>query len=268
MVFKVNANSLDKTIFADDVPIYDGIKVVPSAVMKTTSLDFSLESATNKPLGVYDIDVSINSDDSSKVDINKLKGYFESNVGRHYIELRNTLTIDMSELDDNNDYNLSLELVYNDASIDDGTYPLTEINFNVEKTDDEINGKIFYSFHFEDDTVTEISTIETTTFQISSINHLQIGSIILSSDNVSLPFVGANYCLDTSNNTIDFTLKADPIIGEYYLVTDVMGTFSDNNVNLLRNGNTIMGSDEDYQLDIDSMEYKIIFVGNNDWRVV
>ena len=267
--FNIKANSFETSYFGDDIKNYQGIKVVPSVLMKTTSYDFLLEKKLEKSVGVYDLDISINSDDSSVLDINKLEGHFESSIGKHYIKLLEKMEIDMSSLDDNEDYNLAIEVVYNETNVETADYPLTDININVEKTSDSINGVILASFHFQDDEISELSVKDITTiYQASQLNYLYSQGFILADSDVDRPLMGATYGCDTSDSGFNITLPANPNIGDYFLVLDIKGTFNDNPVTLLRNGKTIMGKDEDYNLDIDNLQYKVIYVGNDDWRVV
>jgi len=75
------------------------------------------------------------------------------------------------------------------------------------------------------------------------------------------------YLCDTTEDGFDVTLPSGSDLGKYFLIIDIKGTFEDNPVNLKGNGTTIMGEDEDFTLDVNDREYKIIYV-DDDWRVV
>jgi len=267
MTFEIEANSLGKSYFGD-TKNYKAIKVVPSALMRTTSLDFGLESQVVKSVGVYDLDIVVDDDDSSILNIKKLEGHFSSNKGKHYIKLLDTMSLDMSDLDDNEDYNIAVEIEYNDPDTEKANYPFTKIKMNVEKTSDDINGIILASFHFEDDEISNLVLKDIITiYPANHLNYLYSQGYIQVNSDVNRPFLGATYGADTSDDSFDITLPANPVIGDYFLVVDEKGTFNDNPVTLKRNGNKIMGKDEDYELDVDNLEYKIMFNGN-DWRVL
>ena len=271
MVFNVNANSLESNVFSNDTKNYEALKLVPSAVMRTTSKDFSIEADVTKPLGLYQLYAKVNDDDSSILDIDKLEGFLTSNVGKHYIKFEETLSMDLSELDDDKDYNIAVEIEYTDADLTNGTYPYTVLRFNIEETSRDIDGLILYSFHFNDDAITDLTQIERTqTFATSNNNYTSNNDYIAINEDVIEDdlTLGANYFADTSDNGIDIELKSNPNIGDFFKVTDIKGTFENNNVSLKKNGKKIMGKDDDYQLDVDNREYKIIYVGNDDWRVI
>jgi len=71
---------------------------------------------------------------------------------------------------------------------------------------------------------------------------------------------------DTSADGFSIALPSIPSIGEKVFILDTKGTFTTNNLTILRNGNTIMGESEDMILNVKNIEVKFIFT-DNDWRI-
>ena len=70
---------------------------------------------------------------------------------------------------------------------------------------------------------------------------------------------------DTSSGSISLTLPANPSNGDIIGILDVSGTFTTNNVSLLRNNKKINGFSEDYTLDINSMYLELHYYVDS-WR--
>lgn len=71
---------------------------------------------------------------------------------------------------------------------------------------------------------------------------------------------------DTSSSSIDITLPSSPSEYDVIVISDESGSFSFNNVNVLRNGSTISGQSSNITLDLSGREYTFIFY-NNTWNV-
>jgi hypothetical protein len=73
------------------------------------------------------------------------------------------------------------------------------------------------------------------------------------------------YALNSSGGSFNVTLPASPSSGDYVRLIDV-GNFTDNSVTVLRNGSTIEGGTEDFELDIGQNIIEFLFI-NNTWNV-
>ena len=73
------------------------------------------------------------------------------------------------------------------------------------------------------------------------------------------------YALDTSGGTFNITLPANPTTGDYVRFIDA-GNLSTTPVTILRNGSTIEGSAEDFELDVGQNIIEFLFI-NNTWNV-
>ena len=65
---------------------------------------------------------------------------------------------------------------------------------------------------------------------------------------------------------LTITMPLSPIINSKFTVLDSLGMFGTYVITMTRNGNTIMGIDEDMTLDVVNKEYKFIYTGTT-WRV-
>ena len=72
---------------------------------------------------------------------------------------------------------------------------------------------------------------------------------------------------DTTNNEITVTLPATPSNFNKVGLFDVKGMFDTNKVVIARNGNLIMGLEEDMEIDTKNISVELIFI-NGDWRVI
>lgn len=70
----------------------------------------------------------------------------------------------------------------------------------------------------------------------------------------------------TSSGIFTIDLPSSPVIGDTVIVQDISGTFDTQNLTIGRNGNTIMGIDEDLVIDIENSTTELIFSGT-DWRI-
>lgn len=79
--------------------------------------------------------------------------------------------------------------------------------------------------------------------------------------------VGERYRVDTSEGGFDLTLPENPFTGATLWLFDAMGTWRRQMPVLLRNGETIMGVEEDMELDVGDASIMLMFDGST-WRVL
>jgi len=72
---------------------------------------------------------------------------------------------------------------------------------------------------------------------------------------------------DTTNAAVSVTLPATPEVNLIIKFLDGKGTFDSNSLSVVRNGNTIMGKDEDMVVNTKNISFGLMFT-NNDWRIV
>ena len=72
--------------------------------------------------------------------------------------------------------------------------------------------------------------------------------------------------IDTTLGGFAITLPSDPVIGNKIIFMDIGGVVSTNSVNILQNGNTIMGQDDYYVMNFDNSTVEFWYTGT-DWRV-
>ena len=73
---------------------------------------------------------------------------------------------------------------------------------------------------------------------------------------------------DTRNGTIAFTLPAEPSPNDIFAITDLYGSWPENNVQLVRNGRKIMNLEEDMFLTVFNAEYEFVYVNDDfGWRI-
>ena len=72
---------------------------------------------------------------------------------------------------------------------------------------------------------------------------------------------------DTTGGTFIITLPITPTAQDSVTILDNTSNFDTQNLTVARNGETIMGLEEDMNLDVSSKEYKFTYNGS-DWRVV
>ena len=83
-----------------------------------------------------------------------------------------------------------------------------------------------------------------------------------------LAAVGDRLLLDTSATSLTVTLPASPIIGNYVEFIDYSGTFGINNMIFARNGQRIMGLNEDLIVNINYAANTLIYSGpNQGWKI-
>lgn len=73
------------------------------------------------------------------------------------------------------------------------------------------------------------------------------------------------YAIDTSNNTVTVTLPSNPTTGDYIKLIDV-GDWTANSVIVGRNGSTIEGYSDDFELDLGQSIIEFIYI-NNSWQL-
>lgn len=73
---------------------------------------------------------------------------------------------------------------------------------------------------------------------------------------------------DTSGGIFTVTLAASPSIGDEIIIIDVAGTFSAYNLTIDRNGNKILGQEDNFVCDVDDLWLRLVYTGaTNGWRV-
>lgn len=73
------------------------------------------------------------------------------------------------------------------------------------------------------------------------------------------------YAVDTADGNINITLPASPVTGDYIKIIDA-GNLSSQSATLLRNGSTIEGYTDDFELDIGQNSLEVLFI-NNTWNI-
>lgn len=77
---------------------------------------------------------------------------------------------------------------------------------------------------------------------------------------------GKGYFIDTSSNTHTVTLPASPSLGDTVVISDVTGSFADNNLTVGRNGSKINGSASDVTLSASDTQRTFVYSGSdNGW---
>lgn len=77
------------------------------------------------------------------------------------------------------------------------------------------------------------------------------------------------YFVDTSLGTITLTLPSSATIGDTLVVSDYSGNFSTNKCTIARNGHKIMGLAEDFDLDVDNLAVRFVYVDSTQgWRII
>ena len=73
------------------------------------------------------------------------------------------------------------------------------------------------------------------------------------------------YAVDTADGNINITLPASPTTGDYVRIIDA-GNLTGQSATLLRNGSTIEGYTDDFELDIGQNTLEVLFI-NNTWNL-
>jgi len=77
-----------------------------------------------------------------------------------------------------------------------------------------------------------------------------------------------SYIVDTSGGVVEATLPSSPQFGDEIEFIDGTGSFSTNNLTIIRNGKNIMGLDEDMIVSTDDIYFKLVYYNaTNGWRV-
>ncbi len=124
------------------------------------------------------------------------------------------------------------------------------------------NGSIMYS-KIADNT-TEPTDKTTTTewlYKPSGANYTDIKDA--NYDAVSGDFI---YCNTVTNGSFTVTLPSSPALNDTVKILDIKAGFEDNNLTIARNGNNIMGLDEDMLVDKNNASLSLIFIDSN-WRI-
>lgn len=77
--------------------------------------------------------------------------------------------------------------------------------------------------------------------------------------------LGTQYAVDADDD-ITLTLPNNPITGSMIKIIDLNTVSNSNYINISRNGNSIMGIDEDLIIDIPGIEL-ILWYNGSDWRL-
>ena len=155
MDFIIKANSIDGSYFEGGARNFEGIKCVPSALMRTTSYDFGRETNFTQPLGVFELDIT---NSLGILEINQLVGYFKSTNGKHFIELHVPLNFDLSALG-NNSYILAFYPKYYKADPILGNFPYTELIFEVVTATESYEGVKLADIEINSGEITSITPI-------------------------------------------------------------------------------------------------------------
>jgi len=162
MNFVIKANDLKGSYFEGGAKNYEGIKCVPSALMRTTSYDFGREINFSKPLGVYELDIT---NSVGVLNINQLVGYFKSTNGKHFVELHVPINLDLSG-QGNNDYILAFYPKYYKADVIVGSYPYTELIFEVVTSSETPTGIKLADITISSGEITAITPITVDSFPL------------------------------------------------------------------------------------------------------
>jgi hypothetical protein len=157
MEFILKANSIDGSYFEGGARNFEGIKCVPSALMRTTSYDFSRETNFTQPLGVFELDIT---NSLGVLEINKLVGFFQSTNGKHFVELHIPLNFDLSALG-NNSYILAFYPKYYKADVILEEFPYTELIFEVVTSTESYSGIKLADLEINAGDITSITPIQT-----------------------------------------------------------------------------------------------------------
>ena len=74
------------------------------------------------------------------------------------------------------------------------------------------------------------------------------------------------YAVDTTDGLVTCTLPASPSVGDYIRLIDISNWRGDNTVMLNRNGSTIEGYTDDFNLDVGQSIIELIYI-NNTWNI-
>ena len=76
------------------------------------------------------------------------------------------------------------------------------------------------------------------------------------------------YLLDTSSGAFTLTLPLTPSAGDTIKIVDFAGTFENFNLTISRNGEKIMGLDEDMTVDMNNASFGLVYTNAaNGWRI-
>lgn len=79
---------------------------------------------------------------------------------------------------------------------------------------------------------------------------------------------GSAYIIGTGVGTFSVTLPANPAINDQIKIIDGEANASNNNITVLRNGNSVMGLAEDLTVDIDNANFVLVYVNaSKGWMV-
>lgn len=105
--------------------------------------------------------------------------------------------------------------------------------------------------------------------QVTDINDPSIPSANWASATSDQTLTAGNRTwVDTSGGPVNITLPANPNSGDAVLIADAEGTFVNNNVTVLRNGERIMSLNEDMLLNVNYAVITLVYVGvSAGWRL-
>jgi len=128
---------------------------------------------------------------------------------------------------------------------------------------ESLNGSPTMFYYNNSTNVTETSTIGEI---IGDQKRVLAGETIVSIDADHDARDGDSIFADATSGAITITLPANPAVGVRVRVYDAASSFTANNVTIARNGETIMGIDDDILLDVDDQSIELIYA-NSDWKV-
>jgi hypothetical protein len=80
---------------------------------------------------------------------------------------------------------------------------------------------------------------------------------------------GNRLLVDTGSNAVTLTLPSSPSIGDEIIIVDAEINFGTNNCTLARNGSNIEGVADDYVLDVDRADVRLVYANaTTGWRVI
>ena len=164
----VSVNSLNTSIFGN-FSTHDGIGIMPSYNMKNPSLNWAMENEEKLDVGIFKLsgNHTYNSGNiTATVVLNTLQGYFQSGLGKHYINLKEDAFLNLVGLA-NGDYVLSLELDF----LEDDT---TTLKFNIVLDNDPIIGEKLADLTIVSYEITSLAFVGTISIEENTRNKLNV----------------------------------------------------------------------------------------------
>jgi hypothetical protein len=128
MQYKFNINAIsDSSLLNDETPV-ESVRVVPSTLMRSPSDNFARAFKFVAGDGFYTVDINVNSDNNSILEITNIKAFVNSNIGRHYLEVLepHKITLDLSDEEDG-DKKVYIGVDYHPNDTEAGEFILDEL---------------------------------------------------------------------------------------------------------------------------------------------